>query len=126
MDIDSMTVNTPQGVFMVAERAVGLAVGDLRAELGAQLNEVKNNYNVLTGEIDTLRENIQNAFNINDKTLRADISKAKDVIVEDLADHLKGYNEELEKLLKVNTDGIDKKLIENDEAPKKKSQPKGF
>ena len=41
MDVDSMSVSTPAGVFMVAERAVGLAVGDLRAEIGVQLNEVK-------------------------------------------------------------------------------------
>ena len=56
MQVDAgASMMTSAEVFMVAERAVGLAVGDLRAEIGVQLNEVKNNYNVLTGEIDTLR-----------------------------------------------------------------------
>ena len=77
-----MSANASQDIFMVAERAVGLAVGNLRAELGAQIVEMKNGFDGMSGELDTLRETVQNAFAMNNKTLRAEIIKSKDIPTE--------------------------------------------
>ena len=41
MDVDASAMGASQDAFMVAERAVGRAANDLRAEFGVQLNEIK-------------------------------------------------------------------------------------
>ena len=71
---------TQAEVFMVAERAVGQAANDLRAEFGLMVDEMRGLITgvqgELQGEMNSLRDSVSEAFKQNNNQLRAEISDA--------------------------------------------------
>ena len=74
-------------------------------EINGSITGVKDE---LHGEVNSFRDTVQTAFAENKKLLRGEISKAKDIIVQDLVDQLKLYNTEVKEMLDTN-----KKVVEN-------------
>ena len=92
-----MDTSTSVELFMVAERAVGQAVSDLRGEFAVQLGELESKFEAnitgikdeLNGELNSFRDTVHEAFKENNKSLRAEVSGAKDIIVQELVDQMK-------------------------------------
>ena len=86
-------------IFMVAERAVGQAANDLRAEFGLKFQEITGIITgvkgVLDGEIGSLRDDISKAFKENNKSLRAELSNIGESIQTDLVKQIEKYNTEV-------------------------------
>ena len=71
---------------MVAERAVGQQINDLRGELGVKFHEIENGDNGLKSlkseienEMSTLNDNLTDAFTQNNALLRREIQAMKDL-----------------------------------------------
>ena len=109
---------TQAEIFMVAERAVGQAAQDLRSEFGLQMSEIRGSIEKvkedMAGGLNVFRDTIQQAFVANNKTLRADISNSKDLIVDDLVEHYENYSKELGNMLTKTNEDINNKLKEKD------------
>ena len=105
-----MDVTTHQEIFMVAERAVGQAAVDLRAEFGMKFQEITGIIAGVKGELDgelsSLRDEITNAFNNQANTLRAEMSNANEAAQTELVKQIKEFNTEMGS-------EIGKMLIEN-------------
>ena len=90
---------TSAEVYMVAERTVGQAANDLRAEFGLKIDEVKGLINGATGELqgelDSLRQSVTEAFKENNKSLRADLTNIGESIQTDLVKQIEKYNAEI-------------------------------
>ena len=87
---------TSAEVYMVAERAVGQAANDLRAEFGLMVDEVRGLITGVRGEfqgeLDSLRQSVTEAFKENNKLLRADITNIGESIQTDLVKQIEKYN----------------------------------
>ena len=103
-----MTSMSEQDVVMVAERAVGQQINDLRGELGVKFHEIENGDNGLKflkteieNEISTRNDNLTDAFTKNNALLRKEIQAMKGDMAEDLAARLnikmRENQEQLEK-----------------------------
>ena len=94
-----MDVSTHQEIFMVAERAVGQAANDLRAEFGLKFQEITGIITGVKGELDgeisSLRDDIRKAFKENNKSLRAELSNIGESIQTDLVKQVEKYNTEV-------------------------------
>ena len=89
---------TSAEVYMVAERAVGQAANDLRAEFGLMVDEVKGLITgvrgELHGELDSLRQSVAEAFKEHNKALRADLNNIGETIQSDLVKQIEKYNKQ--------------------------------
>ena len=110
---------TSTEAFMVAERAVGQAADDLRAEFGLKFQEVMGVINgvknELDGELSSFRDDVSNAFKESTSTLRAEISSANETIQSEIVRQIKEYNSE------IGTE-IGKMLVENNKVIESKIQ----
>ena len=84
---------------MVAERAVGQAANDLRAEFGLKFQEITGIItgvkNELNGELNSFRDDVSNAFKEHNKSLRAEMNNVGETIQAELAKQIKQYNSEI-------------------------------
>ena len=90
---------TQAEVYMVAERAVGQAANDLRAEFGLKFQEITGIItgvkNELDGELSSFRDDVTNASKENNKMLRAAMSNVGETIQAELAKQIEQYNYEI-------------------------------
>ena len=115
---------TEAEIVMVAERAVGQQINDLRGELGVKFHEIENGDNGLKSlkseienEMSTLNDNLTDAFTQNNALLRREIQAMKGDMAEDLAaklnikmrenqEHLEKKINELEKNINISLENI--------------------
>ena len=88
-----MSYITQADALMVAERTVGQAPSDLRADFGMQQEEIKGNITgsktELQGELSSFREQVQSALEHNNKMLRGEMIKTEESIVQYSTEQLK-------------------------------------
>ena len=90
---------TNENVVMVAERAVGQLIDDLRGELGLRFQGVESAINEIKSETEQAVEDLSaamtDAFKQNNASLRNEIASMKGDLTQDFADKLETLTNEL-------------------------------